>query len=167
MEQSIEDLGTLLQKILEGAAKDLSHDNAAIVADAFYWVMCPRSELYSDLAELVGIPFRFDNIHRMMADLFKVALPPSPITEIIVDTGADPEYLWCGEEKAYVGRLASIIDRLTALAVAEVNGVYLRVTGPGAKPLLACIECTRGMMAMPPRHGFSRARHLRRVMGFD
>ena len=167
VEFSIEDLGTLLHKILEGAAKDFSHENLAISSDAFYWVMCPRSELYSDLAERVGVPFRFETVRRMMVDLFEIPLPQSPITEIVVDTSTDVQYLWRGDEKKYVDHLASIIDRLATLAVAEVNGVYLRVTGPGAKSLLACIECVRGMIAMPPHHGFSRARHLRRVMGLD
>lgn len=116
VELSIEELGTLLQKILEGAAKDFSHENQAIAADAFYWVMCPRSELYSDLAERVGVPFRFDNVRRMMIDLFAVALPASPITEIVVDTLSDEHYFWCGDEKAYISRLAATIDRLATLA---------------------------------------------------
>lgn len=166
MESEIEDLGMLLRSVLEGAAKDLSHENTAIAADAFYWLMSPRSELYSDLAERVGVPIRFENVRRMMADLFEVALPAEPIIEVTVDTSDDSVFRWCGDEKQYVDQLAANIDRLSALTVAEVNGVYLRVTGPGSKALLACLDCVRGMVAMPPRHGFSRARHLRRVMGF-
>ena len=92
VEYSIEDLGTLLHKILEGAAKDFSHENLAISSDAFYWVMCPRSELYSDLAERVGVPFRFETVRRMMVDLFDIPLPASPITEIATPTPTDHHY---------------------------------------------------------------------------
>ncbi len=162
--EALEDATSLITNVLEKTADDFRDEDPAISADAYYWVVSPRSELYSDVAVNFGLDLKYSMVRTWFAEK-GIDLPVAPIHRIVLDTDDSSSWCYCEMVEGYAQALLAQTNAAIGVMVAQVNGVQIEVVGSGSRILRQFLDHVSNLLAVPPRRGFSRIRYLEKVMG--
>lgn len=142
-EQLIELCTELYSEVFRRAKMDLKSKNRAIRMDAYYWMACPNSDLYSLYSGAIGADF----FPAMFKDaIAEAGLPSVPTGGIkAVELNTDEPNSWCywgGDESedAYRAKVLQHHELSDEVLMASLNGCSVTVRGRGARVIYSALN---------------------------
>lgn len=151
--EKLECAAVLWRLVLDRARQDLRSEQPGIRADAYWWLVSPLSDLYTDLCPRFGLDLTPSSFREdILAAGLSADFPDHGVPRLLIDT--DNQHSWAhspvGEsQQGYLSRLADLLINVhgEAIQACVLNGVAVDFHGTKAfcarqavNTFLICLE---------------------------